>query len=155
MNQRLHNISPERTRELGKMLVAAVQLELFLMLDDICEAGDVENELFDDLCCDTIQDGARDGFVNLTVELLISPGSGYKRLLQIRKDQVCFRPKVCLSRLPLISWSMGPLKALACTSRSVAHILYSYGRSMLRCGYARFHKTVMRPPTVQCLTSCK
>lgn len=71
------------------MLVAAVQLELFQMLDEICEAGDVDNELFDDLCCDTIQEGRRNGFVMLTLELLISPGSGYKRLLQIRKDQVC------------------------------------------------------------------
>lgn len=70
------------------MLVAAVQLELFQMLDDICEAGDIKNELFDDLCSDTIQEGRRAGFIFLTVELLISPGSGYKRLLQIRKDQV-------------------------------------------------------------------
>lgn len=70
------------------MLVAAVQLELFQMLDDICEAGDVENELFDDLCEDTIQNGRRSGFFYITAELLLSPGSGYKRLLQIRKDQV-------------------------------------------------------------------
>lgn len=70
------------------MLVAAVQLELFQMLDDICEAGDVENELFDDLCSDTIQDGRRAGFIMMTAALLLSPGSGYKRLLQIRKDQV-------------------------------------------------------------------
>lgn len=70
------------------MLVAAVQLELFQMLDDICEAGDVENDLFDDLCSDAIQDGRRTGFVHLTPDLLLAPGSGYKRLLQIRKDQV-------------------------------------------------------------------
>lgn len=84
------------------MLVAAVQLELFQMLDDICEAGDVENELFDDLCCDTIQEGARTGFVHLTAELLLSPGSGYKRLLQIRKDQVCSPPPFRL-RLRLLA----------------------------------------------------
>lgn len=72
------------------MLVAAVQLELFRMLDDICEAGDVENDLFDDLCSDAIQNGRRAGFVHITGELLLSPGSGYKRLLQIRKDQVRF-----------------------------------------------------------------
>lgn len=70
------------------MLVAAVQLELFQMLDDICEAGDTKNELYDDLCADAIQDGRRAGFIFLTAELLLSPGSGYKRLLQIRKDQV-------------------------------------------------------------------
>ncbi len=70
------------------MLVAAVQLELFQMLDDICEAGDMENELFDDLCVDAIQDGRRTGFILMTADLLLSPGSGYKRLLQIRKDQV-------------------------------------------------------------------
>lgn len=87
-NNRLEDLSPERSKELGRMLVAAVQLELFQLLDDICEAGDVDNELFDDLCCDTIQEGARDGFVHLTPELLLAPGSGYKRLLQIRKDQV-------------------------------------------------------------------
>lgn len=58
------------------------------MLDDICEAGDVENELFDDLCTDAIQDGRRAGFITMTAALLLSPGSGYKRLLQIRKDQV-------------------------------------------------------------------
>ena len=87
---RSDKLAPERERELGKMLVAAVQLELFQMLDDICEAGDMENELFDDLCTDTIQDGRRAGFIALTAELLLSPGSGYKRLLQIRKDQVCF-----------------------------------------------------------------
>ncbi|CAM9133010.1 unnamed protein product [Ectocarpus sp. 8 AP-2014] len=81
-------LTPDRERELGKMLVAAVQLELFRMLDDICEAGDVENELFDDLCADTIQDGRRLGFIFMTVELLLSPGSGYKRLLQLRKDQI-------------------------------------------------------------------
>ncbi|CAB1103831.1 unnamed protein product [Ectocarpus sp. CCAP 1310/34] len=81
-------LTPDRERELGKMLVAAVQLELFRMLDDICEAGDVENELFDDLCADTIQDGRRSGFIFMTVELLLSPGSGYKRLLQLRKDQI-------------------------------------------------------------------
>eukprot|EP00903_Cladosiphon_okamuranus_P008099 g7807.t1 len=80
-------LAPERERELGKMLVAAVQLELFQMLDDICETGDMENELFDDLCTDTIQEGRRAGFIFLTAELLLSPGSGYKRLLQIRKDQ--------------------------------------------------------------------
>lgn len=79
------------------MLVAAVQLELFQMLDDICEAGDVENELFDDLCADTIQDGRRSGFIFMTAELLLSPGSGYKRLLQLRKNQVCgTRPILCL-----------------------------------------------------------
>ncbi|CAM9539085.1 unnamed protein product [Ectocarpus sp. 4 AP-2014] len=81
-------LTPDRERELGKMLVAAVQLELFRMLDDICEAGDVENELFDDLCADTIQDGRRSGFIFMTAELLLSPGSGYKRLLQLRKDQI-------------------------------------------------------------------
>lgn len=77
------------------MLVAAVQLELFQMLDDICEAGDIKNELFDDLCSDTIQDGRRAGFILLTVELLLAPGSGYKRLLQIRKDQVRFARVLC------------------------------------------------------------
>lgn len=76
------------------MLVAAVQLELFQMLDDICEAGDMENELFDDLCVDAIQDGRRTGFILMTADLLLSPGSGYKRLLQIRKDQV--RIVVCV-----------------------------------------------------------
>eukprot|EP00752_Nemacystus_decipiens_P001886 g1816.t1 len=81
-------LAPERERDLGKMLVAAVQLELFRMLDDICEAGDMENELFDDLCTDAIQDGRRAGFISLTADLLLSPGSGYKRLLQIRKDQI-------------------------------------------------------------------
>lgn len=87
---RSDKLAPDREQELGKMLVAAVQLELFQMLDDICEAGDIKNELFDDLCSDTIQDGRRAGFIFLTVEVLISPGSGYKRLLQIRKDQVRF-----------------------------------------------------------------
>ncbi|CAN0405394.1 unnamed protein product, partial [Ectocarpus fasciculatus] len=81
-------LAPDREVELGKMLVAAVQLELFQMLDDICEAGDVENELFDDLCADTIQDGRRSGFIFMTAELLLSPGSGYKRLLQLRKNQI-------------------------------------------------------------------
>ncbi|CAM9978227.1 unnamed protein product [Scytosiphon promiscuus] len=81
-------LTPDREAYLGKMLVAAVQLELFQMLDDICEAGDVENELFDDLCSDTIQDGRRTGFIMMTADLLLSPGSGYKRLLQIRKDQI-------------------------------------------------------------------
>lgn len=93
-------IAPDRVRVLGKMLVAAVQLELFQMLDEICETGDMENELFDDLCCDTIQEGRRNGFVMLTPEVLLSPGSGYKRLLQIRKDQVrcCVCVCVCYRR---------------------------------------------------------
>ncbi|CAN0189276.1 unnamed protein product, partial [Discosporangium mesarthrocarpum] len=85
---RFSSITSVRIQELGKMLVAAVQLELFRMLDEICVAADVENELFDDLCCDVIQTGALEGFVLLTLETLLSPGSGYKRLLQIRKDQV-------------------------------------------------------------------
>lgn len=86
--RRSEKLAPDREVQLGKMLVAAVQLELFQMLDDICEAGDVENDLFDDLCSDAIQEGRRTGFVHLTPDLLIAPGSGYKRLLQIRKDQV-------------------------------------------------------------------
>lgn len=90
MNKRSADRLPrERIQVLGKMLVAAVQLALFQMLDDICESGDVENELFDDLCSDTIQDGRRTGFVLITPELLLSAGFVYKRLLQIRKDQVC------------------------------------------------------------------